>query len=243
MFSGTLFLSETTGLSDVRIVDAGHSFDRRHRVLVAVSPGVNSVATLRWEEALENGGFDAWRLEFGAGVDTPEGLLHAISSVDQTWQNTEYSVVAHGYIGRFFVEVNPAAERMVLVGSPMGPQVTDTRMAMPLNAGVAIDGLPWPAELLGPLPQVELPRAIAERYLYFSSSSVAPDPDAEVLLMSSGTDVVAPPECVRLPSVGWTDRVFFRVDSGGARNSTHGDLLRNPVVERQMIRFLRKPKK
>ena len=243
LLSGTMFLSEAVASEDLHVVDAGHSFERRHRVLVASSPGVNPVVTLRWEEALENGGFDAWRLSLGANVDTPERLFRAISDVEKTWANTEYSIVAHGYIGRFFVDANVNAQRMVLVGAPLGPQVTDTRIGLPPNAGVVLEGLPWPAELLGRLPQVELPRAIAEMYLQISASSVAVDPDAEVLLISSGEDVVAPPECVRLPSVDWTDRSFVRVEGVGPHSSTHGDLLRNPTVERQMLRFLRKPKK
>ena len=237
--SGSVFSSEIAESPDVRLLDVGHSFQGRHRVLVAASPGVNPVATLHWERALEDAGFDAWRMFFGASVDTPERLHRAILSMDEAWKNKTYSIVAHGYIGRFLVEANPSAQRMVLVGVPLGPQVTETRIELPADAEVVLDGLPWPKTLLGPLPHAELSRAIGEQYVYFASSSVAPDPNADVLLMSSGMDVVAPPECMRLPSVDWTDRTFFRVDSAGIRSSTHGDLLRHPVVERRMIRFLR----
>jgi hypothetical protein len=218
--------------------DVGVQSPRRPRVVVVATPGVRRDATLIWERALEDAGFDAWRVDFQASADRPEHILSALSSLDVLWSDQPYAIVAHGYAGRLVVDADLGAEKMVLVGAPLGPQLVPTLAAVPAHLPV-LDGLPWPEELLGALPQRPLSAALAEAFVNYGLGAPAADPRAPLLLLASGADVVGPPECNRLPSRGWSDRRFVRLDVFSYGTTDHAGLLSHPGAIRQMIRFLK----
>ena len=240
-FCGVLFWSgsatgavEDTGL---RLVDVGVRAPERPRVVVVDTPGVARGSFLFWEHSLEEAGFDVWRMAFSAKVDHPEKLLAAIRGLDEVWTEESYSVLAHGYGARWVVDADLNADKMILVGAPLGPQLTPTLAAV--SPRPVQDGLPWPSSLLGPLEQEPLALSLAQAYLEFSTGVSAVDPSAPVMIFASGRDVVGPPECNRLPSQNWSDREFFRLDSFSFQEASHGELLRDPVLLRKIIHSLR----
>lgn len=238
-FSG---LAQGAGFG-LRITDVGHSSATQPRVVVVDTPGVDRAAFLFWEQSLEAAGFDVWRVHFTHSVDTPDKILAALGQLDVLWADTPYWVVAHGYGARFVAEADLKAKKWVLVGAPLGPQLAPTVAAV--SDAAVQEGLPWPADelggLLGDLPQAPLALPLAQAYVEWGRSAAAPDPTAPVLILASGRDVVGPPECNRLPSLQWTDREFFRVDSFSFGEATHGALLHHPQVMRRMIHFLQAP--
>jgi hypothetical protein len=241
IFCGVLFgtgsVTATVSDTGLRLVDVGIQAPKRPRVVVVDTPGVARASFLFWEQSLEEAGFDAWRLEFSAEVDRPERLMAAVRELDELWADQAYSVVAHGYGARWVVDADLHAEKMILVGAPLGPQLVPTLASvssLPIQ-----DGLPWPGELLGPLEQEPLALSLAQAYLDFGTGLSALDPSAPVMIFASGRDVVGPPECNRLPSQNWSDREFFRLDSFSFQEASHGELLRDPVLLRKIIRSLR----
>lgn len=241
IFCGVLFGggSATATVSDtgLRLVDVGIQAPKRPRVVVVDTPGVARGAFLFWEQSLEEAGFDAWRIAFSAEVDRPEKLLAAMRELDELWVAQSYSVLAHGYGARWVVDADLHAEKMILVGAPLGPQLMRTLASV--SSRPVQDGLPWPGELLGSLEQEPLALPLAQAYLDFATGLPAIDPVAPVMIFASGRDVVGPPECNRLPSQNWSDREFFRIDSFSFQEPSHGDLLRDPALLRKIIHSLR----
>jgi hypothetical protein len=135
------------------------------------------------------------------------------------------------------VEANPKAKSLVLVGTPLGPQLSPTIASVPDDV-VVVDSLPWPAELLGPVGMQPYPASLARVYVELGEREAAADPDSPVFLLASGADVVAPPECVRLPSKEWTDRSFMRLDEFSFSQNRHGDLLTDKTVMRKIRKIL-----
>jgi len=234
-FSG-LAMAANSGLY---LTDVGSPSATKPRVVVVDTPGVAREAFLFWEQSLESAGFDVWRADFSWVVDTPEKVLAALQQLDVVWAEQPYFVVAHGYGGRWAVEADLRAQKMVLVGVPLGPQLTPTIASVSVHP--VQEGLPWPPDLLGGLPQEPLALALAQAYVDWGRIAPTQDPLAPVYLLASGRDVVGPPECNRLPSRAWTDRQFFRVDSFSFGEPTHGELLWDKAVLRKMIRFLEAP--
>jgi alpha-beta hydrolase superfamily lysophospholipase len=231
----------------LRITDVGHASATLPRVAVVDTPGVAREGFLFWEQSLEAAGLDVWRVHFASWVDSPEKISVALGQLDVLWADTPYFAVAHGYGARLVAEADLKAQKMVLVGAPLGPQLAPTVAAVAGAASGSIvqEGLPWPADemggILGELPQEPLALPLAQAYVDWGHATAAPDPTAPVLILASGGDVVGPPECNRLPSLAWTERQFFRVDSFSFSEATHGELLRHPQVLRRMIYFLEAP--
>jgi len=224
------------GASEPPMRDVGHSFDGAPRVLIVASPGVERTELLFWEQELEASGMDVWLMSFESDIDQEVELLAQIKSVDAHWKAQSYDILAHGYAGRLVVDANPNARRMALVGSPLGPQLTTT-VAWVDARDLVSEKLPWPDELLGPLSTHPYSASLARLYVNFAKRPAAADPRAEVFLVAAGGDVVAPPECVRLPSLEWSNRLFFRADAFSHHPLKHGDLLRNEAVIRRVRRY------
>lgn len=219
------------------LVDVGQSFERVPKLVIVMTPGVDRSATLFWEQELEQSGVDVWLLPVRVEIESEEAYRDYIRRIDEVWPAGSYDILTHGYAGRLVVDANPKARRMALVGAPLGPQFTPTVSAIG-STGVVVDGLPWPSDLLGPLPMQAMSATLAQSYLEWEHRESARDPDAEVLLVASGADVVAPVECVRLPSRDWSDRHFWRADAFTVHPLKHGDLLKNKAVLRELKRFL-----
>ena len=231
---GSSVLAEETLLLE----DVGQSFEGIPKVVIVATPGVDRAATLHWEQQLEQAGLDAWLLPANPERDTENAVIASIRRIDEVWESGSYDILAHGYAGRFVVDANPGARRMVLVGAPLGPQFTPT-VAEVGSSGVVVEGLPWPMELLGSLPMDTLSLPLAHAYVEILHRAPAKDPDAEVFLIASGGDVVAPVETVRIPSKNWTDRSFWRADAFAVHLLKHGDLLKDKTVFRELERFLK----
>lgn len=231
LFAGAALAGEPQLLQDV-----GKSFESLPRVVIVATPGVDRAATLFWEQELEEAGLDVWLLPALPERDTESLVIEAIRQIDELWSTESYDILAHGYAGRLVVEANPGARKMALVGAPLGPQLTPTVSDIS-STGLVSEGLPWPAELLGDLPAAPLPVGLAQAYMDFAERGPAVDPDAEVFLVASGGDVVAPVETVRLPSKRWSDRHFWRADALPVPLLDHGDLLQSKAVVEELKRY------
>ena len=232
LFGGSALAQELPALEDV-----GRSFEGVPKVVIVATPGVARSATLYWEHQLEESGLDVWLFHVGSETDSEQALLGSIEQIDQVFPSGSYDIVAHGYAGRLVVDANPKARKMALVGAPLGPQWTPTVAKVP-SSGPVVEGLPWPKELLGSLPMEVMSANLALAYVQMVHRKAAQDPDAEVLLIASGGDVVAPVECVRLPSKHWSDRRFWRADAFTVHPLQHGDLLKDKSVFREIQRYL-----
>ena len=96
----------------------------------------------------------------------------------------------------------------------------------------------FPSELVGPVGMQPYPASPARVYVELGEREAAADPDSPVFLLASGADVVAPPECVRLPSKGWTDRSFIRLDGFSFSQNRHAELLTDKTVMRKIRKIL-----
>ncbi|MEC7239909.1 MAG: hypothetical protein VXW32_01605 [Myxococcota bacterium] len=232
LWGGSALAQDRSALEDV-----GWSFEGLPRVVIVSTPGVDRSATVYWEHQLEQSGFDVWLLSAPSEADSEQAVRDSIEHIDEIWPPGSYDLLAHGYAGRLVVDANPKARKMVLVGAPLGPQMTPTVSKVP-RSGPVVEGLPWPTELLGSLPMEAVSAELAHAYLEMAQREAARDPDAEVFLVASGGDVVAPVECVRLPSKTWSDRRFWRADAFTVHPLQHGDLLHNKAVFREIQRYL-----
>ena len=233
VFCGAASASPSHALQDV-----GQRLEGALRVVIVGSPGIDRRATLFWEQQLEQAGVDAWLLPVDPGADTESDLVDRIRELDVLLGAGEYGILAHGYAGRLVAEANPQARKMALVGAPLGPQLAPTIAQVPEDA-VVQDGLPWPEDLTGRLPSASFSAEIARLYVELGDRTAVGDPGSEVFLVASGGDVVAPPECVRLPSVQWTDRQFWRADAFRFHLLSHADLLSDEAVIQKIGRFFR----
>ena len=225
------------GLESSFLVDVRPGLSEGPKVVVVPTPGMTREATLTWELYLEEEGFDVWYLDLKSEIDTEQAWVEGIQRIDTVFQDSDYHVLAHGYGARFVAQANPAARSLVLVGAPLGPQLNPTVASVP-SEEVVVDALPWPSALLGPLPMRPYSAKLARAYVDIGRRSAVLDPQAPVVLLASGGDVVAPPECVRLPTQTWTDRLFVRLDGFSFSQKLHGELLTDPGVLRQIRKSL-----
>ncbi|MCB9742066.1 MAG: hypothetical protein H6741_09295 [Alphaproteobacteria bacterium] len=237
-----LILSAWAAEPRVILSDAGRADPSARPVLVVVTPGVPVSAYLPWIRAIEDAGLDAWTVHApsrGQGVDElVEGIAAAHARLSE--QRGEVALAAHGYGGVLALMAEPHAARVALVAVPLAPH--------PVPVQVEVDGspvaerLPWDPALLGDMPAEPYSGLLAQAYAGWASElpPLAP-PGCPSLLVASTADPVAPPELVRLPSLGWEDRTWLRrgpLSLEETEDPSHADLLLAPEAARELARFL-----
>ena len=210
-------------------------------VLIVATPGVSEVAYLPWAQAVEGAGMDAWILSLAARDQSVESASRQVGEGVEHLRSQRGSLrlLAHGYAGVLVLLAETGAERIALVGTPLSGQAMAPSLTDP--GGSVAEHLPWPAPLLGELAQEPYSGKLDAAYRQWSVEMPAlPPPQVPVLLLASGSDVVAPPEVVRLPSRDWPHRQWHRLGllSLELEEPDHAQLLRSDVVARKVLRFL-----
>ena len=241
MLALSILLSTAMAEPDWVLHDLEESRPMAEVVLIVATPGVSGVAYLPWARAVERAGLDAWILSLASrGQDVEAASRQVAEGIESLrGQRESLRLLAHGYGGVLLLLAEPRAERIALVGTPLSGQAMPPSLTDP--AGLVAENLPWSASLLGELPQEPYSGALDAAYRQWSvEMPVLPAPDVPVLLLASGSDVVAPPEVVRLPSQDWPDRQWHRLGllSMELEEPDHGQLLRSEVVARRLTRFL-----
>jgi len=213
--------------------DAGEVVDGSP-VLVVVTPGIAASAYGRWIAAIESRGMDAWVFEADPASRSDEvaaALAGAARSLAA--DRGTVRVAAHGWGGVYALMAGVDAERLALVGVPLGPQA----VAGPLSG----QRWPWETGLIGVMPPAKAPSGTLDAYrAWVSEFPLYDPPSAPTLLVASNMDVVAPPEVVRLPSAGWPQRTWERTGflSLDSVDLSHADLLSDPGLARRVAKFL-----
>jgi len=213
--------------------DAGEVVDGP-AALVIITPGIASDAYNGWVEAIESRGMDAWVFEADpASSSASIGAALASASAALAAERGAISVAAHGWGGVYALTAGIAPERLALVGVPLGAHA----VAGPLDG----ERWPWETSLLGAMPPAKAPAGALDAYRDWVSDF--PDytaPTAPTLLIASNMDAVAPPEVVRLPSMGWPQRTWERAGflSLSGADPSHGELLQDSAIARRVAEFL-----
>jgi len=202
--------------------------------LVVVTPGVHASAYDGWIEAIEDRGMDAWLFEMDPGLKAEAmPALLAQAAAHLTEQRGAVRVAAHGWGGVYALTAGVEAEHWALIGVPLAAQP----VAGPLEG----PRWPWPQTLVGELPHAAAPEGSLAIYRgWVAEFPSYPPPTSPTLLIASGMDVVAPPEVVRLPSQGWSQRTWERAGflSLSGADPTHAELLQDAGVARRVAKFL-----
>ncbi len=223
------------------LIDAGRPVPDAPVALIVTTPCVDPTAWLGWAEVLEGHGFDAWLFALPPrGQEPQDAAAELRAAADELHVSRGPLVVAaHGYGGVLALMAELPAERLALVGTPLGPHAAPVVAQAP--QGPVAEGLPWPQELVGELPGAPCSGELARSYVDWAT--IFPDfvpPTQPVLLLASDMDPVAPPETVRRPSQGWPGRSWHRVgiQSLGLHDPTHAELLLEPRHGERVAEFL-----
>jgi hypothetical protein len=220
----TVLLASGTTNDCWEIAELGHDLPQRPVILIVGSPGVNVSAYFPWAEALEHRGYNAI---FAKPSPTISSVLQAKEGLRSlgdalSLEVGEYIAVSHGYGGTLSLIAGIPATEFGLIGAPLGPHlVATTPGPAPVN-----QGLPFPTEQTGLVPTAPITTSLSQELAGWAQNTpVIPDPSAPVVTLASDADVIAPPESVRLPTSGWSDRVWLREGFLSNTRSNHADLL------------------
>ena len=189
------------------IRNLGEVLEKAPVALVVTTPGVAGDAYLGWVDALERTGFDARLLVFPSSLMGWDAAVAGVKSAVDELGTQDWVLAAHGYGGVLALMAEVQPDRLALVATPLSPQVTKLSIPEPSSQ----EGLPWPQSWLGELPATWLSREMGRAYV--SLVEEMPPyaiPACPVWLVASGSDPIAPPETVRLASVGWPQRTWRR---------------------------------
>ncbi|MEE2750676.1 MAG: hypothetical protein VX519_04555 [Myxococcota bacterium] len=228
-------LHAAEGTYEVR--NLGEVLEKAPVALVVTTPGVAVEAYLGWVDALESEGFDARLLVFPASLRGWDAGVAGVKSAVADLGTQEWVLAAHGYGGVLALMAGVQPERLALIATPLAPQVT--KLSVPELSEQ--QGLPWPQSWIGELPVTWLSPEMGQAYLSLARvmPSYAP-PVCPTWLVASGSDPIAPPETVRLASVGWPQRTWHRAGilSLSGSEFQHADLLLDAGLAREMSEFL-----
>jgi len=222
---------------EFEVRNPGRSLEKAPVALVVTTPGIAAEAYGGWVEALENKGFDARLLVFSSAVTQLSTAAAGVRGAAKELGDRNWVLAAHGYGGVLALMAGVTPGRMALVGTPLQAQVT--RLEVPAANGQ--QGLPWPEDWIGSLPSTMLSRKMGRAYLSLVEEMPAyAAPACPTWLAASGSDPIAPPEIVRLASVDWPDRTWYRAGilSMAGAELQHAGLLLDPEIAQLMAEFL-----
>ena len=208
--------------------EAHHPLPELPAALIVASPGADPGEYSELATELEAWGFDAVMAVPEASLGSVESATASLSALGRELKETrgEYQVAAHGYGGTLALMAGLEAERFALIGSPIGPHL------------VPPDFLSNPGD---DNPLFEAPNESLRRELISWAGDMpdVPDPGVPVLLIASDADAVAPPECVRLPSRGWSERRWSRFGMLHNQRTGHLELRSSTAAAVELTRFLK----
>ena len=185
---------------------------------------MNISAYFPWADAIEYRGYNAILAKPAVTISTVDQAQAGLRDLveDHSSDLGDFVAVSHGYGGTLSLLAEIPATGIGLVGAPLGPHLVPT---LPAPAPV-FQGLPFPIEQTGGLPTSPVTMNLSSELAGWAQQTpYIPDPIPPVVVIASDADVIAPPESVRLPTTGWSDRVWLREGFLSNIRSSHADLL------------------
>lgn len=220
------------------VADAGQALPGSTRAVIVVTPGVQPQAVFPWVETFEQEGLDAWTATLSAHGQSLEEATTRLGEALSALEG-DTVVAAHGYGGVLVLLSGAEPTRLALVGVPLTAQVTETIARHP--GEIVSEGMPFPSELVGPLPLEPYSGELGAAYhLWASAFPTYTPPTMPTLVVGSNADPIAPPEITRLPSQDWPARSWHRAGMLGVAEDdlSHAGLLSDGRIAGMVARYL-----